>query len=100
VAQRTQEIGIRRALGAQQGNVVRLVLRQGAALAIAGVGLGLIGAGALTRFMKALLFQVNPTDATAFAGIALLFVGIALAASYLPARRATRVDPMTALRVG
>ncbi|HEY7392243.1 MAG TPA: ABC transporter permease [Bryobacteraceae bacterium] len=100
VAQRTQEIGIRRALGAQEGNVLRLVLQQGAALAISGVGLGLIGAGLLTRLMKALLFQVSPMDAPAFMGIALLFVAIALLASYLPARKATQVDPMTALRVG
>jgi putative ABC transport system permease protein len=98
VAQRTQEVGIRRALGAQQGDILQLVLCQGLGLAFVGVGVGVGAAFALTRVMNNLLFQVSSTDPATFIAIALLFVIMTLAASYLPARRATRVDPMIALR--
>jgi predicted permease len=98
VAQRTREVGIRQALGAQEGDILRLVVGQGLALAVVGVALGLGAAVALTRVMKELLFQVSSTDPATFVGIALLFVVVALAASYIPARRATKVDPMVALR--
>jgi putative ABC transport system permease protein len=100
VAQRTQEMGIRRALGARQGDIVRLMLRQGLRLALPGVALGVLGSLALTRVMTRLLFQVSATDPATFIGIAILFVGVALSASWMPARRAARIDPMTALRVG
>ncbi len=99
VAQRTQEVGIRRALGAQPGDILRLVIRQGFVLAIVGIVIGLVGAGALTRVMKTLLFHVSATDPATFAGIGLLFLLVSLAASYIPARRATRIDPMAALRL-
>jgi predicted permease len=100
VAQRTQELGIRRALGAQRGDILQLVLSQGLALALAGVMIGVLGALALTRLMKDMLFEVSATDPRTFVFIALLFVLIALIASLIPAHRAAQVDPMTALRVG
>jgi putative ABC transport system permease protein len=99
VAQRTQEMGIRRALGAQQNDILRLVVGQGLRLALAGVAAGIAGAVALTRVMKTLLFRVSATDPATFGGVALLFLFVALAASYIPARRATRIDPMAALRI-
>jgi predicted permease len=99
VAQRTQEVGIRRALGARQGDILWLVIGQGFFLAVAGIALGLGGAFALTRVMKTLLFHVSATDPATFGGTALLFLAVALFASYIPARRAVRIDPMTALRV-
>ena len=98
VAQRTQEVGIRRALGAQQSDILRMVIGQGFVLALAGIAIGLGCAFALTRVMKSLLFRVSTTDPGTFAGVAALFLLAALAASYLPARRATRIDPMAALR--
>jgi len=100
VAQRTQEVGIRRALGAQQADILRLVIRQGLVLALVGIAFGLSGAFALTRLMKTLLFQVSTTDPATFAIVAALFLLAALAASYIPAHRAARIDPMAALRVG
>jgi len=100
VLQRTREIGIRRALGAPRKHILVLVARQVIGLAVAGVVLGLGGAVALTRLLQDLLFQVSPTDPPTFIGIAILFVLVALTASYIPARRAARVDPMVALRVG
>jgi ABC-type antimicrobial peptide transport system permease subunit len=100
VAQRIQEVGIRRALGAQRSDILRLMLRQGLGLTLAGVVIGTGGAFALTRVMKAMLFHVSATDPVTFTAIALLFMVVALAASYIPARRATRIDPMAALRVG
>jgi predicted permease len=98
-AQRTQEVAIRRALGAQQADILRMIIRQGLALALAGIGIGLAGAFALTRLMISLLFHVSATDPATFVGVAALFLLAAFVASYLPARRATRIHPMSALRV-
>jgi predicted permease len=100
VAQRTQEVGIRRALGAQHEDILRLIGRQVLTLTLTGIAVGIGGALALTRVMKTLLFQTSATDPLTFAGIALLFILVALAASYIPARRAMRIDPMAALRQG
>ena len=98
VSQRTQEIGIRMALGATRQNVVRMVLRQGFALAILGAAVGLAISFALTRVIVSLLFDVKPTDLVTFGTATLVLLCAALLASYLPARRATKVDPMVALR--
>ncbi|MEX2260401.1 MAG: ABC transporter permease [Bryobacteraceae bacterium] len=98
VARRTKEVGIRRALGAQEGDILRLVLGQGLSLALAGAALGVGGALALTRLLTRLLFQVSATDPSIFAGITLLLILVTLAASYIPARRASRIDPTAALR--
>ncbi len=97
-AQRTHEIGVRVALGAQRGDVLRLIVGQGAILAIIGTLIGLGGAIGLTRFLRGMLFEVAPTDAATFFAVPILFVFTALLASYIPARRAMRVDPMVALR--
>jgi predicted permease len=98
VEQRRQEMGIRRALGARPADILGLVLREGLGLTLAGIATGLAGAFAISRALSALLFHVSPTDPLIFAGMALLFVAVALAASYLPARRALRVDPVIAIR--
>jgi putative ABC transport system permease protein len=98
VAQRTHELGIRIALGADRQDVLKLVLGQGFALTLLGVAIGLTGASALTRYLASLLYGVRPTDALTFFGLALLLTAVSLLASYLPARRATKVDPMVALR--
>ena len=97
VAQRTHEIGVRMALGAGQRSVVRLVLGNGMRLTLLGIVLGTLGAFALTRLMKGLLFHVTPTDPATFVEVALFLFLVALLASYIPARRATRVDPVVAL---
>ena len=98
VAQRTREMGIRLALGAQRRDLLKLVLGQGVRLTMFGVAAGLTLALALTRFLSSMLYGVSAADPITFASIALLFVGVALTASYLPARRAMKVDPITALR--
>jgi putative ABC transport system permease protein len=98
VAQRTHEIGIRVALGAQSNQVLRLVVGQGLLLALIGTAAGLAGAFALTRYLRTLLFNVSPTDWLTFTAVPLVLCAVALAASYFPARRAMRVDPMQALR--
>ena len=98
VAQRTQEIGIRMALGAARGNVFGMVLAQGARLAGLGIVIGLAAAYAVTRLMASFLYGVQPTDPITFVAVSGLLVGVALLACYLPARRATRVDPIIALR--
>jgi putative ABC transport system permease protein len=98
VEQHTPEIGVRLALGAQSGDVLRLVLRKGISLALIGVAIGLISSAALTRLMKSLLFGVSPTDPMTFTLIALLLTAVALLACWIPARRAAKVDPMVALR--
>jgi putative ABC transport system permease protein len=98
VTQRTQEIGIRIALGAQMRDVITLVLKSGLVLAAIGVVIGLAGAFALTRWMKTLLFSVNPTDAVTLIAVCACVLITALLACLIPARRATKVDPMVALR--
>jgi ABC-type antimicrobial peptide transport system permease subunit len=98
VSQRTQEIGIRMALGAQPGNVQSMILGHSVKLTLIGVGLGLAGAFALVRFLTSLLFGVGAFDAVTFVGVPVLLAAVAIAASYLPARRAVRVDPIVALR--
>ena len=98
VSQRTREIGVRMALGAARGDVAGLVLRQGLWMALGGVAIGLAGAFALTRLLRALLFEVSPTDPATFGAVSVVLVAVALLASYLPARRAASVDPLEAIR--
>lgn len=98
VARRTKEFGLRMVLGAQGGDVLGLVMKQGASMVVIGLVAGLLTALALTRLMASLLLGVPPTDAAAFGSVTLLLAVVALAACYVPARRATRVDPIQTLR--
>jgi putative ABC transport system permease protein len=99
VGQRRHEIGVRMAIGARPGEILRMILGQGIALAVVGIALGLFGAFALTRLLQKLLFEVGPTDPLTFVGVALMLSAATLLACYVPARRAARVDPIIALRV-
>jgi ABC-type antimicrobial peptide transport system permease subunit len=98
VAQRTREIAIRVALGARRADVMRLVLGQSLLVIAIGIILGVGGAAMVTRYLAAMLYGLTPLDAATFVGVSLLFAIVALIASYVPARRATRVDPLIALR--
>jgi putative ABC transport system permease protein len=98
VTQRTQEIGVRVALGAQRGDVLKLVLREGAVVAVIGVTIGVAGALPATNLIRSWLFGIERTDPTTIVAMAVGLVAVALAASYLPARRAARVDPLVAMR--
>ena len=98
VSQRHREIGVRMALGAEQRDILRLVVRQGLLLTMVGVALGIAGALAVTRLLTSLLFGIKPTDPIAYTGVSLLLVLVAFVACWVPARRATRQDTMVALR--
>ncbi len=98
VTQRTQEIGIRMALGARAGDILQLILKHGVVLVLSGIVIGIAGAFALTRFLASLLFGITPTDTLTFVIVSVMFFLIAMIASFIPARRATRVDPLVALR--
>ena len=98
VAERTHEIGIRLALGARHSTILRMVLRQGLRLTLTGTGLGLVFALTVSQLMKSLLYGTKATDPLTFVGVALLLTGVGLLACYIPARRAMRMDAMTALR--
>jgi len=98
VAQRTHDIGVRMALGASQSDVLRMVLREGSQLAVVGILAGLCGAAVVTRVLQNLLFGVKPSDPLTFAAVSILLGAVALLASFIPAQRATKVDPVVALR--
>ncbi|HEY6271566.1 MAG TPA: FtsX-like permease family protein [Terriglobales bacterium] len=98
IRHRTREFGVRIALGAESGDILQLVLKRGVVTVLAGVVIGLAGALSLTRFLHSLLFDVSPLDPATYAGVAAMLVAVSLLACYIPARRATKVDPMVALR--
>jgi putative ABC transport system permease protein len=98
VLQRTREVGIRMALGAEGRDVLRTLIGEGLRLAMAGVVLGVIGALLISRLLGTMLFQISPTDPTTFVSVAAVLTAVALLACYVPARRATRVNPLTALQ--
>ncbi|MCH7567166.1 MAG: FtsX-like permease family protein [Nitrospirae bacterium] len=98
VAQRTQEIGLRMAVGGNPSHVRRYILGRGLRLCLLGVGIGLVGAFGLTRLITSFLFETSPTDLTIFGGVSVVLIGVALAATYIPAFRASRVDPLVALQ--
>lgn len=98
VTQRTHEIGIRMALGAQQSDILVLILRQGMTLVLTGIAVGIVGALGLSRLMKSLLFEIGPTDSLTLIAVPMFLASTALLASYIPARRATKIEPMVALR--
>jgi putative ABC transport system permease protein len=98
VAQRTQEMGIRMALGARMVDVMRLILKQGLGLVVVGEVIGLLGAFAFTRLLRTMLFGVTATDTLTFVAVSLVLTAVAMLACYIPARRATKVDPLIALR--
>jgi len=98
LSQRTGEIGLRMALGAQRSDILRIVLGEGALIVVAGVGAGLFGSVMLTRFLQTMLFEIKPTDPVTFTALTILLAGVALMASFIPARRASRIDPLVALR--
>jgi putative ABC transport system permease protein len=100
VAQRTAEIGIRQAIGAQRGDILRMVMAQALRLSLVGIGVGVMASAVLTRLIAKMLYHTSATDPATYLAISILFLAIALAASYLSAWRATRIDPMAALRVG
>jgi putative ABC transport system permease protein len=98
ISQRTGEMGLRMALGARRGDILRVVLNEAVLIVIAGVGAGLLGSLVLTRFLQTLLFDIKPTDPLTFGGLTILLAGVALLASFVPARKASRIDPLVALR--
>lgn len=98
VAQRTQEIGLRMAVGGNPSDVRRYILGRGLRLCLLGVGIGLVGALGVTRFMTSFLFETSPTDLTIFGGVSVVLIGVALTATYIPAFRASRIDPLVALQ--
>src|SRR5262245_514225 len=98
VSTRTHEIGLRAALGAQSADIIRFILREGMILTGGGILIGVVAAFALTRLMQGLLFEISPTDPVTFIGVILVVTTVAILASYIPARRALRVDPLVALR--
>lgn len=98
VTQRTRELGIRMALGADRGGIIGMVVRQGLALAVVGVAVGVAGALALTRLLSTLLYATSPTDVLTFIGVSVLFLTVGAAACFMPARQVTAIDPLSALR--
>jgi ABC-type antimicrobial peptide transport system permease subunit len=98
VSQRTNELGIRMALGATSGRVMAMVMRQGMTMVVTGLGLGVVGALAMTRLMTSLLFSVEPTDPVTFLAVGTVLIAVAALSCFIPARRVTTIDPMIALR--